>query len=132
MINFETSNFSSLKKFLLCQNPEPKGEVQRGSRKGVLRRGMENFCEDELNQKYNSYFPTKVRTVDDLLKLARINKSELRKQDFLDEKKLRAPNLNTKIRQKFPTIKKNKNALRILLMNLSGYFSINFFFKFSV
>ena len=89
----------------------------------VLPYQMENFCEDELNQKYNSYFPTKVRTVDDLLKLARINKSELQKRDFLDEKKLRAPNLNTKIRQKFPTIKKNKNALRILLMNLSGYFS---------
>jgi hypothetical protein len=49
MINFETSNFSSLKKFLLCQNPEPKGlGVQRGSRKGVLRRGMENFCEELL------------------------------------------------------------------------------------
>ena len=89
----------------------------------VLPHQMKNFCEDELNQKYNSYFPTKVKTVDDLLKLARINKSELKKQDFLDEKKLKIPNLNARIREKFPQVKKSPNALKILLMNLSGYFS---------
>ena len=50
----------------------------------VLPYQMQNFCEDELNQKYNSYFPTKVKTLDDLLKLARIKKSDLKIQKCLD------------------------------------------------
>ena len=89
----------------------------------VLPYQMKNFCEDELNQKYNSYFPSKVKTLDDLLKLARIDKAELKKQQCLDEKKLMIPELNKKINEKFPKQKKNKDALRILYMNLSGYFS---------
>jgi len=89
----------------------------------VLPHQMKNFCEDELNQKYNSYFPTKVKTLDDLLKIARIKKSELKTENFLDEKKLKVPNLNSNILKKFPTIKKNDNALKILWMNLSGYYS---------
>ena len=89
----------------------------------VLPYQMEHFCEDELNQKYNSYFPSKVKTLDDLLKIARIDRSELKKQKCLDEKKIMIPELNTKIEEKFPKQKKNKDALRILYMNLSGYFS---------
>ena len=90
----------------------------------VLPHQMKNFCEDELNQKYNSYFPTKVKTIDDLLRIARINKSELKTQNFLNEEKLKVPNLNLNISKKFPKIKKNKDALKILWMNLSGYYSI--------
>jgi radical SAM superfamily enzyme YgiQ (UPF0313 family) len=89
----------------------------------VLPYQMKNFCEDELNQKYNSYFPRKVKTVDDLLKLARIDKSELKVQTFLDEEKLKVPNLNSNILKKFPQIKKNDDAFKILFMNLSGYYS---------
>lgn len=89
----------------------------------VLPYQMKNFCEDELNQKYNSYFPTKVQTLDDLLKLASIDKSELKGQKCLREDKLKIPELSTKIREKFPKQKKNTDALKILLMNLSGYFS---------
>ena len=89
----------------------------------VLPYQMESFCEDELNQKYNSYFPTKVKTLDDLLKLARIKRSELKKQKCLNEEGLRILNLNTKIKQKFPVVKKNNDALNILFMNLSGYFT---------
>ena len=84
---------------------------------------MKSFCEDELNQKYNSYFPTRVKTLDDLLKLANISRSELKEKKCLDEEKLMIPSINSKIKKKFPTIKKNKNALKILFMNLSGYFS---------
>ena len=91
----------------------------------VLPYQMENFCEDELNQKYNSYFPTKIRTLDDLLKLAKIKRSDLKKQECIDERKLKVPNLNMKIEKKFSKIKKNHDALRILLINLSGYFSEN-------
>ena len=72
----------------------------------VLPYQMENFCEDELNQKYNSYFPTKIKTLDDLLKLARIKRSELKRQKCLDEEKLKVPNINNEITKKFPQIKK--------------------------
>ena len=48
---------------------------------------MKNFCEDELNQKYSSYFPRKVKNLDDLLRIAGIKKSELKSQNCLDEKK---------------------------------------------
>ena len=89
----------------------------------VLPYQMKNFCEDELNQKYSSYFPSKVQTLDDLLKLARIDRSELKIQKCLDEEKLRVPNLNIKIKEKFPLQKKNHDALRVIFMNLSGYFS---------
>ncbi len=89
----------------------------------VLPHQMKHFCEDELNQKYNSYFPSKVKTLDDLLKLARINKEELKVQKCLDEEKIKIPNLNTEIRKKFPKQIKNKSALKVLFMNLSGYYS---------
>jgi len=89
----------------------------------VLPYQMKSFCEDELNQKYNSYFPTRVKTLNDLLKLANINRSELKRQKCLEEERLMVPNINTKIKKKFPVIRKNKNALKILFINLSGYFS---------
>ena len=37
----------------------------------VLPYQMEQFCEDELNQKYKSYFPTRINSLDDLLKVLR-------------------------------------------------------------
>ena len=61
---------------------------------------MENFCEDELNQKYNSYFPTKVKTLDDLLRLARIDRSELKKQNCLTEEVTLIENTKKKLTEK--------------------------------
>ena len=89
----------------------------------VLPNQIKNFCEDELNQKYNSYFPRRVKNLDDLLKLARIDKSELGGATCIDEKEIMVPNIKTKFEKKFPQFKKNKNTLKILLINMSGYFS---------
>ena len=89
----------------------------------VLPHQMKNFCEDELNQKYSSYFPRKVKNLDDLLRIAGIKKSELKSQNCLDEKKLIVPELNQKINEKFPKKKIEKGAFKILFMNVSGYFS---------
>ena len=91
----------------------------------VLPYQMKSFCEDELDQKYNSYFPSRVKNLNDLLKLARIKRSELNGNKCVEEKNLMVPNINSKIKEKFPKIKKNKDALRILFMNMSGYFSEN-------
>ena len=87
----------------------------------VLPYQMKSFCEDELDQKYNSYFPSRVKNLNDLLKLARIKRSELNGNKCVEEKNLMVPNINSKIKEKFPKIKKNKDALRILFMNMSGY-----------
>jgi radical SAM superfamily enzyme YgiQ (UPF0313 family) len=89
----------------------------------VLPHQIKNFCEDELNQKYNSYFPRKVQNIDDLLKIARIKKSELGEFKCVDEKVIRVPEINTKFEKHFSKVRKDKNALRILLINMSGYFS---------
>ena len=56
-------------------------------------------------------------------KIKIIKRSELKKQKCLNEEGLRILNLNTKIKQKFPVVKKNNDALNILFMNLSGYFT---------
>ena len=89
----------------------------------VLPYQMKSFCEDELDQKYNSYFPSKIKNFDDLLKLARIKRSELNGSKCVEEKNLMVPNIKTKIKEKFPSVKKNKDALKFLFMNMSGYFS---------
>ena len=89
----------------------------------VLPHQMKHFCEDELNQKYNSYFPTKIKTLDDVLKIARIKREDLKVQNCLDEKKLTIPNLNTEIRKRFPKQTKDKSAIKVLFLNMSGYYS---------
>ena len=91
--------------------------------KSVLPNQIKYFCQDELNQKYNSYFPRQVNTIDDLLRLARIKSSEIGQMKFVDEESIRVPEINTKFIKKFPKIKKNKNALKIMLINMSGYYS---------
>ncbi len=89
----------------------------------VLPHQMKHFCEDELNQKYNSYFPTKIKCLDDVLKIARIKREDLKVQNCLDEKKLTIPSLNTEIKKRFPAQKKDKSAIKVLFLNMSGYYS---------
>ena len=91
--------------------------------KSVLPNQFKYFCEDELNQKYNSYFPRQVNNIDDLLKIARIKKTELGEIKFIDEKDIKVIDIKNKFIQKFPKIKKKKNALKILFINMSGYYS---------
>lgn len=89
----------------------------------VLPYQMELFSEDELNQKYNSYFPTRIKSLNDLLKVVNIDRSELSLTKCLDESKIRIPDLKTRISEKFPHAKKMENALRLMLIDLSTYFS---------
>ena len=91
----------------------------------VLPHQMEQFSEDELNQKYNSYFPTdKVKTLNDVLDLAKIDRSELRPLDPFDEDTVRIPELKTRLRDKFPAgEEKHDDALKLMLVDLSTYFS---------
>lgn len=91
--------------------------------KTVLPLQMKNFCKDELNQKYNSYFPRKVNNIDDLIKIAGIKKEELQNVEPLDEKKIIVEDIDKKFKKQFVSYKKDENAIKILLINMSGYFS---------
>ncbi len=88
----------------------------------VLPVQMKHFTEDELNQKYSSYFPSKIKTLSDVLKIANISDKEL-KIKCVNEKEIEVPNLYEKINTKFPTKVNNTNALKILLVNVSTYFT---------
>tara|TARA_B100000686_G_C16788594_1_gene977023 strand:+ start:1794 stop:3422 length:1629 start_codon:yes stop_codon:yes gene_type:complete len=88
----------------------------------VLPVQMKHFTEDELNQKYSSYFPSKIKTLHDVLKVARIKDNEL-KIKCLSEKDIAVPNLHEKINNKFPAKKTDSSALKLLLINISTYFT---------
>ena len=89
----------------------------------VLPHQMKLFSEDELNQKYNGYFFGKIKSLNDLLKLTKINRSELTIGTCLDERQISNPDLKIHIREKFPQAEKqNKNALRLMLIDLSTFF----------
>jgi len=84
---------------------------------------MKYFTEDELDQRYKSYFPNRVKGVKDVLKIAGIKESEL-KIDCLKENEVIIQDFDKKINATFPLKKKStKDALKILLINISTYFT---------
>jgi radical SAM superfamily enzyme YgiQ (UPF0313 family) len=88
----------------------------------VLPHQMKRFTEDELDQKYKAYFPSTINTLNDLLNVVGIKKSDLEVQECLDEKKIEIPNLKSKIEKHFPAKKKDKDSLKFLLIDLSTYY----------
>jgi len=88
----------------------------------VLPHQMKMFTENELDQKYKAYFPSTINTLNDLLNVVGIKRSELEVQECLDEKKIEVPNLKSKIEKHFPPKKKDKDSLKFLLIDLSTYY----------
>lgn len=87
---------------------------------------MKLFSRDELDQRYNAYFPSpNIKSLDDLLKVAKIKPEELNTADAVSEDNFRIPELNTNLRKLFPEKPKTgrKDALRLMLIDLSSYFS---------
>tara|TARA_B100000029_G_scaffold506821_1_gene590289 strand:+ start:425 stop:2089 length:1665 start_codon:yes stop_codon:yes gene_type:complete len=91
--------------------------------KKVLPVQMKHFTEDELNQKYSSYFPRGIKKFSDLLSISKIKLEELGVKKCLSEEEIKIPNLNAKIRKQFPLKKESKDAFRVLLINISSYFT---------
>ena len=90
----------------------------------ILPYQLEQFSENELNQKYNSFFPTNIKTLDDLLRLVKIDRSELNVRKPFDESRCRIPDLTTRIKEKYPAKSiKREHALKLLLIDISTYFS---------
>jgi amino acid adenylation domain-containing protein len=94
----------------------------------VLPFQMKILTRDEIIQKYNSFLPTEINTVDDLLKLAGITREEFERLDpvsFLDDNCMKVPGLDKKMGHHFASIRppKDKDAVRIFLTDLSQFFT---------
>jgi amino acid adenylation domain-containing protein len=89
----------------------------------VLPFQMELLTEDDIVQKYNSYLPVDITSLDDLLKFVGISRNELRVKCCAPDSSARIPNLNEKLREHFHRENPAKDALRILLLDLSQFFS---------
>jgi amino acid adenylation domain-containing protein/non-ribosomal peptide synthase protein (TIGR01720 family) len=89
----------------------------------VLPHQLKVLSEDEIVQKYNSYLPTKIFSLTDLLDMTGIREDELDTRYGLNEDNMAVPGLNEKIRRAFPGEPSKPDALRILLLDLSQFFS---------
>lgn len=85
---------------------------------------MKHFTEDELDQRYKSYFPSKVKGLRDVIKLAGIKENEL-KVDCLKEDHIEIKDMSKKINKTFGSSKviKKSDAFKVLLINISTHFS---------
>ncbi len=90
----------------------------------VLPIQMKHFTENELDQRYKSYFPSKVNGLRDVIKIAGIKESEL-KISCLKENQIEIQNLDQNIKNTFKVknINYKKDALKILLINISTHFT---------
>ena len=89
----------------------------------VLPYQMKLLTEDELVQKYDSYLPQDIRSLDDFLEIAGIERAELGTDGFAPEEYSFVPGLNEKIKECFPPKEPHADALRVLLLDLSQFFS---------
>jgi len=89
----------------------------------VLPYQMNVLTEDEMVQKYNSYLPNEITSFAGLLQSLGIPGEELNPGDCPDESVYSVPRLNRKIREHFTGDKPDPGALKVLLLDISQYFS---------
>jgi len=89
----------------------------------VLPQQMKILTEDEIVQKYDSYLPVEIKTLEDLLTFSGIKREQLKLSRCLEEKQIFIPEFNRKLASAFPKKSPSDNALRVLLLDLSQYFS---------
>jgi amino acid adenylation domain-containing protein/non-ribosomal peptide synthase protein (TIGR01720 family) len=92
----------------------------------VLPHQMRVLTEDEIVQKYNSYLPVDINNFSQLLQFFEINKSELFPGSCVgcvDEERIRVKDLNRQMQAHFPAAAPADHALRVLLLDLSQFFS---------
>lgn len=84
---------------------------------------MKLLTEDEIVQKYHSYLPFEIRSFSDLLRVANITEEELGAINFKSEESLAVLDLNEKLKKYSTRKNPQKNALKIMHLDLSQYFS---------
>ncbi len=90
----------------------------------ILPVQMKHFTEDELDQRYKSYFPSKVKGLRDVLKIAGIKENDI-KIKCLEENEIKINDLPLKIKKVYRShkIEEKESAFKILLINISTHFS---------
>ncbi|HLP61094.1 MAG TPA: AMP-binding protein, partial [Candidatus Deferrimicrobium sp.] len=81
------------------------------------------LTQDEIIQKYDSYLPHDIKRFSDILELTGIKEEELGHLEFREEAEFEVPQLNRKLRAHFPVPKPAADALRVLLLDITQYFS---------
>jgi amino acid adenylation domain-containing protein len=89
----------------------------------ILPYQLKVLTREEMVEKYNSYLPKEINNFNELLEFLDVREDELGVKDYLDEETNRVPNLNEMLKKCFPKELPVKNALRILLLDLSQFFS---------
>ncbi|NIM12784.1 MAG: amino acid adenylation domain-containing protein [Candidatus Aminicenantes bacterium] len=89
----------------------------------VLPFQMKVMTEDEIVKKYDSYLPVDIRCFEDLLQFTGIKGEELPADGFVEEESVSITGLNEKLHRHFPQHSADKNALRVLLLDLTRFFS---------
>jgi amino acid adenylation domain-containing protein len=89
----------------------------------ILPYQMKLLTEDEMVQKYDSYLTAPIKRFPDLLEFTGINEDELGAVTFADEERHVVPGINEKMANAFPTAAPGEKALKILLLDLSQFFS---------
>jgi amino acid adenylation domain-containing protein len=81
------------------------------------------LSETELVQKYDSYLPMRVDCFNDLLEFTGIREEQLGGVKFLDEDTNELPGIDKKMRNYFSSPQPSDHALRVLLLDLSQFFT---------
>jgi len=89
----------------------------------VLPQQMKILTADEMVQKYDSYLPIEIRDINDILDYAGISREELGEAQPRQEDYCAAPDFVSKMHRYFPRQQPSKNALKILFLDLSLFFS---------
>lgn len=90
----------------------------------VLPRQLEQFTEEELDQKYNSYFPTdRIKTVRDVVKVAGLKWEDVQPETPFDEESVAIPHIRTTCEEAFRVEHGVEPEIDMLLIDMSSYFS---------
>ncbi|MFC2155936.1 radical SAM protein, partial [Acidobacteriota bacterium] len=89
----------------------------------VLPRQMKVLTEADMVQKYHSYLPVEIKSLNDILDFVGIKREELGTSHCQDDKAMQVDALNLKLERQFPAVSPAKDALRIMFLDLSQYFS---------
>ncbi len=89
----------------------------------VLPYQMKTLTGDELVQKYDSYLPVDIKSFSDIIDCAGIAGEELGNVEFLPADHMAAPDFGEKVGSHFPAKERSDNPFKVLLLDLSLFFS---------
>ncbi|MCP5003232.1 MAG: AMP-binding protein, partial [Planctomycetes bacterium] len=110
---------------LQCQSEFMEYFLSRERLLHVLPFQMNVMTEDEIVQKYNSYLPVAFNSFSDLLEFVDIDVASTDGKECLSESSVSVNDFNQKLRRHFTKRDSEQKALRVLLLDLSQFFSVD-------